>query len=175
MSKYFSQIRKNCHKGQVFTLEQFGGHQCQPCIRPRGIQTISYQKCQDLRQFKFFQTLCIAPNYLTDVLGCLRQLSPSQDSFDEMNRLCVLPGGRRGNNGVSRYPRYQKTFWLTENFNKDDRYFVVDIALMAEIQLFCCDNGFLRHLFRPKISHRSIKQYFFAIFYIKIIIFCHSA
>ena len=24
---------------------------------------------------------------------------------------------RRGNNGVSRYPRYQKIFWLTEKFN----------------------------------------------------------
>jgi len=40
---------------------------------------------------------------------------------------------RRGNNGVSQYPRYQKIFWLTENFNRDYRYFVVDITLMAEI------------------------------------------
>ena len=27
------------------------------------------------------------------------------------------PISRRGNNGVSRYPRYQKVFGLTENFD----------------------------------------------------------
>ena len=27
------------------------------------------------------------------------------------------PVPRPGNNGVSRYPSYQKIFWLTENFN----------------------------------------------------------
>ena len=59
---------------------------------------------------------------------------------------------RRGNNGVSWYPRYQKIFWLKENFNWDYRYFVVNIALMEEMQLFCCKNGFVGNISFQKFS-----------------------
>ena len=71
---------------------------------------------------------------------------------------------RRGDNGVSRYPRYQKMFWLTENVNRDYRYFVVDIALMGEIQLFCGENGFLGHLFGPVFLIEVLKNVFFCNF-----------
>ena len=52
----------------------------------------------------------------------------------QVSEECVRSGlGRRGNNGVSRYPRYQTILWLTENLNRDYRYFVVYITLMGEV------------------------------------------
>ena len=43
---------------------------------------------------------------------------------------------RRGNNGVSWYPRYQQIFWLTENFDQNYRYFVAKMTLMQKLLLF---------------------------------------
>ena len=40
-------------------------------------------------------------------------------------RIILASRTRRGNNGVSRYPRYQKIFGLTENFDENYRYFVL--------------------------------------------------
>ena len=60
---------------------------------------------------------------------------------------------RRGNNGVSWYPRYQKIFWLTD---KDYRCFVVNIALMGEMQLFFFVKMALWEIFCPKIFQRRI-------------------
>ena len=69
-------------------------------------------------------------------------------------------GNRRGNNGISWYPRYQIIFWLTENFNQDYRHFDANINLLGQVWLFCCKNGFEGFLFCSKISHWNCKQCF---------------
>ena len=72
--------------------------------------------------------------------------------------------GRPANNGVSRYPSYQKIFWLTEDFNWDYRYFVKNNSLVGQIWLICCENGFVGHLFCPKILTYNVSWYI-SIFY----------
>ena len=43
---------------------------------------------------------------------------------------------RRGNNGVSQYPRYQKIFWITEN--------MTEITAILWLEWFCeINNGIL--------------------------------
>ena len=76
------------------------------------------------------------------------------------------PTTRHGNDGVSQYPRYQKIFWLTVNFNQDYRHFVAEVA--GQRWLFCFKNGFVEQLFCPKISHQKCKQCFFLVFSMRI-------
>ena len=57
-------------------------------------------------------------------------------TFGPKPQLKFGPSYRRGNNGVSRYPSYQKIFGLTENFDQNYRYFVAKMTLMQKLSLF---------------------------------------
>ena len=64
-----------------------------------------------------------------------RSIIPAFQS--QVSEECVRSGlGRRGNNGVSRYPRYQKIFGPTENVDKNYRYFVAKMTLMQKLPIF---------------------------------------
>ena len=71
---------------------------------------------------------------------------------------CVTPDEtpliRHANNGVSRYPSYQKIFGLTENFEWNYRTFVAKMIFLKKLPLFWNENLFCQDTnFQKKVWH----------------------
>ena len=83
---------------------------------------VSYHSMEDIyRWFEYLETKYEFCNI--EIIGKtfenrdMRVMKVSLHHLFYLGTSCAVTVSRRGNNGVSRYPRYQKIFELTENFD----------------------------------------------------------
>ena len=62
------------------------------------------------------RSLPTVPNCLTEMLGCLRQLSPSWENCEELNGLCLLPGGHPSNHMIHIKLCLIVAYWISSHW-----------------------------------------------------------